>query len=81
MTRLQSQQKLVELQRELKTLQERLVMTLKKSNDVFSLGGDGWHDNPAYDLMIADVDKIGSMIDEVKDEIIKIRRVAKLKTK
>lgn len=70
----QSRQKLEKLQAELEVLQKRMAKTLRKSNDIFYLGGDGWHDNPAYDLMIADVDKIGAMIDEVRQEIFELKK-------
>jgi|GEM_PF-6211500 cob(I)alamin adenosyltransferase len=71
------QKKLERLEKELDELKKRMVKTLKKSNEIFDVGGDGWHDNPAYDMMNADIDKIGGLIDEVKDEIAAVKRASK----
>ncbi len=71
------QKKLENLEKELEELKKRMEKTLKKSNEIFDVGGDGWHDNPAYDMMNADIDKIGGLIDEVKDEIIIVKRASK----
>lgn len=62
------------LARELESLQGRLKQTKAKSSDIFVLGGDGWHDNPAYDLMIADIDKLSSLYEEVKKEMIDLQK-------
>ena len=67
-------QKLEKLESELAELKKRMEKTLKKSDEIFAVGGDGWHDNPAYDMMNADIDKIGALIDEVKDEIVLVKR-------
>lgn len=63
------QEKILKLRRELKSLEERLKETVSKSGEVSSLGGDGWHDNSAYDLMVAEIDKLWAMMDEIKEEI------------
>src|SRR3990167_9298885 len=63
------EQRLNQLRGELKELERRIEGTLKKSNDAFNLGGDGWHDNSAYHLMIADIDKLGAMVDQIRQEM------------
>lgn len=70
----QPKQKLFKLQGELEELQKRMAETLKKSHEIFHQRGDGWHDNQSYELMIADVDKIGALIDEVKQEIFMVKK-------
>ena len=77
MKKSQEQQKMEKLEEELKELKKRMEKTLRKSNEIYDTGGDGWHDNPAYDMMNADIDKIGALIDEVKDEIATIKRTTK----
>lgn len=62
------------LEEELAKLEQRMSQTLAKSNEIYELGGDEWHDNPAYDLMNADVDKIGSMMDDIREELKRLRR-------
>jgi len=64
-----SEDKIEKLRAELKALERRVADTLKKSDEAYNLGGDGWHDNSAYHLMMADIDKLGAMIDEIKEEI------------
>lgn len=62
------------LKDELKKLRERRTETLKKSNDLFNLGGDGWHDNSAFHLMTAEVDKLSFMIEEIQEELRELDR-------
>lgn len=63
-----------QLRGELKELERRIEDTLKKSNDAFNLGGDGWHDNSAYHLMIADIDKLGAMVDQIRQEMKELQQ-------
>ncbi|MCL5004268.1 MAG: hypothetical protein M1352_03270 [Patescibacteria group bacterium] len=74
MVKISREIKIEELEKELAALKDRLSKTLRKSNDIFYLGGDGWHDNPAYDLMNADVDKISLMIEQIREEIADLRK-------
>lgn len=67
-------EKIEKLKEEVKRLERRMMGTLRKSYDAFNLGGDGWHDNSAYHLMIADVDKLGAMVDQIKEEISELQR-------
>lgn len=71
------EEKVAKLNEEIKVLEKRVEKTLAKSDEAFNLGGDGWHDNSAYHLMIADIDKLGSMIDEIKQEIRELVRAYK----
>lgn len=73
MTRSEIEEKVAKLSRDLKVYEERLTQTLAKSNDLFVQGGDGYHDNQSYELMVADVDKLSSLIEEVRQEIRQLR--------
>ena len=68
------EEKIHKLRDELKGLEVRLAETLKKSNEAFNLGGDGWHDNSAYHLMISEVDKLGALIDQIREELQDLQR-------
>ncbi len=68
------EERLNKLRGELRDVEERIGETLKKSGDAFNLGGDGWHDNSAYHLMIADVDKLGAMVDQIRQEMKELQQ-------
>lgn len=74
MGELSREEKIKQLREEIKVLEKRTVETLSKSNEAFDLGGDGWHDNSAYHSMIADIDKLGVMIDQIKEEIAALQK-------
>lgn len=67
-------EKIKQLRGEIRALEKRTSETLSKSNEAFDLGGDGWHDNSAYHAVIADIDKLGVMIDQIKEEIAELQR-------
>lgn len=67
-------EKIKQLRGEIKALEKRTSETLSKSNEAFDLGGDGWHDNSAYHAMVADIDKLGVMIDQIKEEIGELQK-------
>ncbi len=74
MGELSREEKIKQLRAEIKVLEKRTVETLSKSNEAFDLGGDGWHDNSAYHAVIADIDKLGVMIDQIKEEIGELQK-------
>ena len=71
---LNREEKIKQLREEIKVLDKRTAETLNKSNEAFDLGGDGWHDNSAYHAVMADIDKLGVMIDQIKEEIAALQR-------
>ena len=71
---LNREEKIKQLRGEIRVLEKRTSETLNKSNEAFDLGGDGWHDNSAYHAVMADIDKLGVMIDQIKEEIAALQR-------
>lgn len=62
------------LEEELKKYEAKLKECLAKRGDAFVHGGDGWHDNPAFEALNADYDFLKSRIRSIEDELLELRR-------
>ncbi len=61
------------LEEELKKYEARLKECLAKRGDAFVHGGDGWHDNPAFEALEAEYDFLKSRIRQIKNELLELR--------
>ncbi len=61
------------LEEDLKKYEARLKECLAKRGDAFEHGGDGWHDNPAFEALEADYDFLKSRIRLLKNELLELR--------
>ena len=61
------------LEEELKNYEAKLKECLAKRGDAFEHGGDGWHDNPAFEALEADYDFLKSRIRLLKNELLELR--------
>ena len=62
------------LEEELKNYEMKLKECLAKRGDTFVHGGDGWHDNPAFEALEADYDFLKSRIRLIKNELLELRK-------
>lgn len=65
--------KIQELEATLKNYRSRLKEAQAKTHDIILYGGDGTHDNSAYEHLLLEIDKINSLIDEVRNEIDQLK--------
>ncbi len=68
--------KIKELETQLKNYRGRLEKARAKTHDIILHGGDGTHDNSAYEALIMEIEKINSLIDEVRHEIYELRKLS-----
>lgn len=61
------------LENELKKYEAKLKGCLAKRGDAFVHGGDGWHDNPAFEALEAEYDFLKSRIRQIKNELLELR--------
>ncbi len=65
--------KRVALEEELERYEARLKKCLAKRGDAFVHGGDGWHDNPAFEALEAEYDFLKSRVRQIKNELLELR--------
>ena len=61
------------LEEDLKNYEAKLKECLAKRGDAFVHGGDGWHDNPAFEALEAEYDLLKSRIRLIKNELLELR--------
>ena len=62
------------LEEDLKKYEAKLKECLAKRGEAYVLGGDGWHDNPAFEALEAEYDFLMSRIRQIKNELLELRR-------
>lgn len=63
------------LEEDLKKCEAKLKECLAKRGDAYVLGGDGWHDNPAFEALEAEYDFLQSRIRQIKNELLELRKL------
>jgi predicted adenylyl cyclase CyaB len=63
------------LEEQLKEYEAQLKECLAKRGEAYVLGGDGWHDNPAFDALEAEYDFLKSRIRLIKNELLELRTI------
>lgn len=61
------------LEEQLKEYEANLKECLAKRGEAYVLGGDGWHDNPAFEALEAEYDFLKSRIRLIKNELLELR--------
>ncbi len=65
--------KKIALEEQLKEYETKLKECLAKRGDAYVLGGDGWHDNPAFEALEAEYDFLNARIRQIKNELLELR--------
>ncbi|MBD3365990.1 CYTH domain-containing protein [candidate division WWE3 bacterium] len=66
--------KLPHLKEELKRLKEKRKELLLRSEEHYREGGDGWHDNASWDILMERIKVLDAKISNLKMEIFELRR-------
>jgi len=61
------------LEEQLKEHEVKLKECLAKRGEAYVLGGDGWHDNPAFEALEAEYDFLISRIRLIKNELLELQ--------